>query len=94
MERKHIPDSMVHGANMGPIWGWQDPGGPHFGPMNFAIWDVPEHVLLPVELKHQRQITCHNALTVVAQMELSHQKQHIGWSPLANVAFSQWGDMM
>ena len=29
----------VHGANMGPIWGRQDPGGPHVGPMNFAIWD-------------------------------------------------------
>ena len=25
-------------ANMGPIWGRQDPGGPHVGPMNFAIW--------------------------------------------------------
>ena len=24
---------------MGPIWGWQDPGGPHVGPMNLAIWD-------------------------------------------------------
>ena len=35
-----IPDSMVHGANMGPIWGRQDPGGPHVGPMNFAIWDT------------------------------------------------------
>ena len=33
-----FPDSKVHGANMGPIWGWQDPGGPHVGPMNFAIW--------------------------------------------------------
>ena len=32
------PDSNVHGANMGPIWGRQDPGGPHVGPMNFAIW--------------------------------------------------------
>ena len=37
---KNIPDSKVHGANMGPIWGRQDPGGPHAGPMNFAIWDV------------------------------------------------------
>ena len=37
-----IPDSKVHGANMGPIWGRQDPGGPHVGPMNFAIWDVIE----------------------------------------------------
>ena len=33
-----IPDSKVHGANMGPIWGQQDPGGPHDDPMNFAIW--------------------------------------------------------
>ena len=32
------PDSKVHGANMGPIWGRQDPGGPNVGPMNFAIW--------------------------------------------------------
>ena len=35
----NTPDSKVHGANMGPIWGRQDPGGPHVGPMNFAIWD-------------------------------------------------------
>ena len=35
-----VPDSKVHGANMGPIWGRQDPGGPHVGPMNFAIWGL------------------------------------------------------
>ena len=35
---EQYPDSKVHGANMGPIWGRQDPGGPHVGPMNFAIW--------------------------------------------------------
>ena len=29
------PDSKVHGANIGPIWGRQDPGGSHVGPMNF-----------------------------------------------------------
>ena len=34
------PDTKFHGANMGPIWGRQDPGGPHVGPMNFAIWEV------------------------------------------------------
>ena len=27
-----VPDSKVHGANMGPIWGQQDPDGPHVGP--------------------------------------------------------------
>ena len=34
----YFPDSKVHGANMWPIWGRQDPGAPHVGPMNFAIW--------------------------------------------------------
>ena len=33
-----LPDSKVHGAHMGPIWGRQDPGGRHVGPMNFIIW--------------------------------------------------------
>ena len=32
------PDSKVHQANMGLIWGRQDPGGSHVGPMNLAIW--------------------------------------------------------
>ena len=32
------PDSKVHGANMGPIWGRQDPGGSHVGPMNSVVW--------------------------------------------------------
>ena len=41
------PDSKIHGANMGPIWGRQDPGGPHVGPMNFAIW-----VMLDIRLKY------------------------------------------
>ena len=43
------PDSKVHEANMGPIWGRQDPGGPHVGLMNFAIWDdfFAEHYTSP-----------------------------------------------
>ena len=35
-----FPDSKVHGAKMGPIWGRKDPGGPHAVTMNFAIWVV------------------------------------------------------
>ena len=31
------PDSKAHGANMGSIWGPQEPGGPHVGPITFAI---------------------------------------------------------
>ena len=37
---KEIPDSKVHGANMGPTWVMSAPGGPHVGPMNLAIRDV------------------------------------------------------
>ena len=37
-QAQSYPYSKVHGANMGPIWGRQDPGWPHVGPMNFVIW--------------------------------------------------------
>ena len=37
-DANNVPDSKVHGANMGPIWGRQDPGGLRVGPMNLAIW--------------------------------------------------------
>ena len=47
--QRHIdvsyPESKVHGASMRPILGRQDPGGPHVGPMNFAIW-VVNHLML------------------------------------------------
>ena len=35
---------------MGPIWGRQDPGGPHVGPMNFNIW-----VILGLHPANERQ---------------------------------------
>ena len=38
-----IPDSNVHGANMGPTWVLSSPGGPHVGPMNLVIWDASKH---------------------------------------------------
>ena len=34
-----LSDSKVYGANMGPIWGQQDPGGSHVVPMNLVNWD-------------------------------------------------------
>ena len=38
---KVIPDSKVHGANMGAIWSRQDPGGPHVGPMWTLLSGMP-----------------------------------------------------
>ena len=34
-----IPENNVNGAYMGPTWGPQNPGGPHLGHVNIAIWD-------------------------------------------------------
>ena len=33
----NFPDNKVHGANMGPIWGQQDSGGPH--ELCYLGWD-------------------------------------------------------
>ena len=54
---QNCPDSKVHGANMGPIWGRQDPGGPHVGPVNFAIWVNNDDLEDYLEL--QWMFSCH-----------------------------------
>ena len=63
----HVPDSKVHGANMGPIWARQDPGGPHVGPMNFVIWGgsrfaVYYYRLAPVKCLGKWAISIHQEL--------------------------------
>ena len=40
----HLPDSKVHGANMGPTWVLSAPDGPQVGPINLAI-NVPSYLL-------------------------------------------------
>ena len=71
-----VPDSKVHGANMGSIWGRQDPGGPHVGPMNLAIWgqtqwSLTHYVVLWVmewEVSHKGTGVCFNIKTVFPGM--------------------------
>ena len=54
------PDSKVYGANMGPIWGRQDPAGRHVGPINLDIWVGKED--FKSELPHHRgqEYLCRN----------------------------------
>ena len=33
-----LPDSKLHGTNMGPIWRRQTPSGPHIGPIRAVIY--------------------------------------------------------
>ena len=49
-------DSKVHGADIGPTWGRQDPGGPYVGPMNIAIWANASETVLIVS----KFVTCFN----------------------------------
>ena len=73
------PDSKVHGAIMGPIWGQHDPGGPHVGPMNFAIWVITQaekyRILLIVCTEHSRHT---GACCVKVQMDGSSEMAAMG----------------
>ena len=62
-----IPDSKVQGAHMGPTWGRQDPGGPHVGHGNLAIWDdkgVSLTMLMWVEINRLRPWLCNGVCTL------------------------------
>ena len=50
------PDSKVNGANMGPIWGRQEPGGPHVGPWTLLSRYNHRTNQPPYDYTHQ----CHN----------------------------------
>ena len=49
------PESKIHGTNMGPTWGRQDPGGPHVGPMNVG----------PLNLLSRKVFLCGNNVVMV-----------------------------
>ena len=76
---KHVPDSKVHGANMGHIWGRQDPGGPHVGHMNFAIWGTILHAR-----DSQRQWTI--SIISAYSIYLTHLSQSAG----SQYVIKQW----
>ena len=46
-----IPDSKVHVAYMGPTLGRQDPGGPHAGHANLAVWDEFPEIWVHVTIR-------------------------------------------
>ena len=80
---KGNPESKVHGANMGPIWGRQVPGGSHIGPVNFVLWeDKVFHYNDVIMTTMASQIT---SLTVVYSIVYSgaDQRKHQSSASLA-----------
>ena len=47
---------------MGPVWGRQDPGGRHVGPMNFAMWVRARVVIMLVKEVYPFYVSWLNAL--------------------------------
>ena len=47
-----IPDSKVHGDSMWPIWGRQDPGGPHVDLINLlsAMWSKHQNLCIMLSI--------------------------------------------
>ena len=73
------PDSKVHGANMGPIWGRQDPGGPQVGPMNFAIWGGLDKMADNLQTKSNTFSTV-KALEILSKLHLDFYKLARSWA--------------
>ena len=74
---------------MGSIWGRQDPGGPHVGPMNFAIW-----VTAPWATQACCTATCNcDCAAVVGGLSVPHIWIAI-WSQMGSVGFKSgfWMD--
>ena len=85
---EYVPESSVHGANMGPIWGLQDPGGPHVRPMKFAIWGVYGLMdcgqVAPYDVRNIGHLWCMQWLTVkhsiaYADYFVNSIKKMFGW---------------
>ena len=58
----NLPDSKVHGANMGPTWVLPAPDGPHVGPMKLAI----RTVIQSVNLLYMNLLTSYNFVEKIA----------------------------
>ena len=60
---------------MGPTWGRQDPGGPHVGPINLAIWGVVSFCIIKMACHpdgHYRDY--YPCVLSISQVSVTHSK--------------------
>ena len=78
----NFPDSETHMASVGPTWCCQNPGGPHVGHTNLAIWvlNIGFHVFYHILELVMFQIGCANNdwffWTAVIELNLSGKDVH------------------
>ena len=71
----------VHGDNMGSIWGWQDPGGPHVGLINFAICTY-KNLSVPYSLVNLPFAYRSSKLKEIVKMTTSSDENFVKWRHL------------
>ena len=71
---ENLPDSIVHGANMGPTLVLSAPDGPHVGPMNLVIREIKGTYIC------SKHIMCveHLYVTLVGYLFYSYHHHHVG----------------
>ena len=71
---KCIPDSKVHGANLGPTWVLSVPDGPQVGPMNLAIRDsmCGHWFLIMILMWDILYVTCFVAILALPRMPICY----------------------
>ena len=70
---------MVSGANMGPTWGWQDPGSPQVGLVNLDIWVVMIMMFIQIWCGRKTQLN-NEYYTIAWGKMLWWQSSNITWS--------------
>ena len=99
-----LPNSKVHGANMGPTWVLPAPGGPRVGPLNLAIriyanfqsrYYLNTHSTHPIcqQLRHRRmrvQSTVWCPYNTVNFLQNPHKRHSIAHRWGWNLGFLLW----
>ena len=66
--------------SVGPTWGLQDSGGPHVGPMNFAIWDTNDiNHIWSLSMYTNLITVCNSAKSPKMYTILCHQNHTLQW---------------
>ena len=96
----NVPDSKVHGANMGPTWILPAPDGPHVDPMNLAIrggMELSENAVSPVAKVSCTMSPCPlskasalNVVLIVSLMMNQYVKTCFGAETVSPFSSSRW----
>ena len=70
---------------MGPTWGRQVPGGPHVGPMNFAIWDLFRYGISIIKIRWS-----HESLSYEMSMVRNKKKKCLVMMTLCSSVYCLW----